>query len=401
MPQLLTLGRVQARYVARHVAHAPEIVRPLGHADGAACVQHVEQVGALQVVIVRRHRQPGLQAAPGLALVGVVHRLEGVHVGDLKVVVTVLDFAAQEDVFVGDGGAVIHLPDAVGTLQGQGDAVQAVGDFHRHGVERQAAGLLEIGELGDFLAVQPHLPAQAPGTQGGAFPIVLDKPHVVLAQIDAECLQAGQIALLGVAGVRLQDDLQLMVHLQAIRVVAEAAVVRPDTGFDVHHVPRFRAQHAQNGGGVHGAGADLHVIGLLDKASLVLPVLEQPQNDVLKAQGLCHCVPYVSDESLWYAPRLHRHAAILENTSIRARVAFCLPSARAEENRGEGDEEVGHERVRQALQRRYSHSTAPFSISSRQTLFGGLLNTVSASAGRTCQSPRSTSWSSCPGAQPA
>ena len=175
----------------------------------------------------------------------------------------VLDFAAQEDVLVGDAGAVVHLPDAVGVLQSQGDAVEAVSDLHRHGVERQAAGLLEIGKLGDFLAVKPHFPAQAPGAKGGAFPVVFDETHVVLPQVDADGLQAGEVALLRVAGVRLQDDLQLMVHLQAIRIVAETAVVGPDAGFDVHHVPRFRAENAQNRGGVHGAGADLHVIGLL------------------------------------------------------------------------------------------------------------------------------------------
>ena len=189
---------------------------------------------------MRRHDQVRLQAASGLAFVGVVHGLEGLHVGDLEVVVAVLDFAAQEDVFVGDAGSVVHLPDAVGALQGQYDAVQAVGDFHRHGVERQAAGLLKIGELGDFLTVEPHLPAQAPGAEGGAFPVVLDETHVVLPQVDAQSLQAGEIALLRVAGVRLQDDLQLMVHLHAVWVVAETAVVGPDAGLDVHHIPRFR-----------------------------------------------------------------------------------------------------------------------------------------------------------------
>ena len=176
----------------------------------------------------------------------------------------------------------------------------------------QTAGLLEIGELGDFLAVQPYFPAQTPGAQGGALPIVLHEPHVVLPQVDAQGLQAGEIAFLGVARVRLQDDLQLVMHLQAVRVVAKASVVGSDAGLDVDHVPRLRAEHAQNRGGVHGAGADLHVVGLLDKASLVLPIAEQPQNDVLKAQGLCHCVPYVSDATLGYAPRPCLPAATME-----------------------------------------------------------------------------------------
>ena len=135
-------------------------------------------------------------------------------------------------------------------LQGHGDALQAVGDLDRDRVERHAARLLEVGELGDFLPVQPDFPAQAPGAQRGRFPVVFDKADVVLARVDAQRFQRLQVELLRVAGIGLEDDLELVVLLQAVGVLAVAAIIRADGGLDVGHVPRLRAQHAQEGGRV-------------------------------------------------------------------------------------------------------------------------------------------------------
>ena len=44
-------------------------------------------------------------------------------------------------------------------------------------------------ELGDFLPVQPHFPAQAPRAQRRTFPVVLHKADVVLFQIKAQGLE--------------------------------------------------------------------------------------------------------------------------------------------------------------------------------------------------------------------
>src|SRR6185312_4254205 len=52
-------------------------------------------------------------------------------------------------------------------------ALEAVGDLSADRVTIDAAHLLEIGELSDFHPVAPYFPAQAPGPQGRAFPIVL------------------------------------------------------------------------------------------------------------------------------------------------------------------------------------------------------------------------------------
>ena len=107
------------------------------------------------------------------------------------------------------------------------------------GSSGQAARLLEIGELGDFLAVQPDFPAQAPGAQGGRFPVVFHEADVVARAIEADGLQAGQVELLRVAGVRLQDHLVLVVHLHAVGVFGEAAIVGAERRFDIGHVPRL------------------------------------------------------------------------------------------------------------------------------------------------------------------
>ena len=66
------------------------------------------------------------------------------------------------------------------------EAFQPVGQLARHGVAVVAADLLEIGELADLHAVAPDLPAQTPGTQRRAFPIILDKADVVQGGVDAD-----------------------------------------------------------------------------------------------------------------------------------------------------------------------------------------------------------------------
>ena len=230
-----------------------------------------------------RGHQAMLQAAVGLALVGVIGGLERIDVGHVEVVAAVLDLGLQQRVAIADAGAVVHLPHAVHALQGQGDTVEAVGDLHRDGVEFQPARLLEVGVLGDLLAVEPHLPAQPPRAQRRGLPVVFDKADVVLARVDADGLQALEVQLDGVAGIGLQDDLQLVVLLHAIGIVTETAVVGANARLDVGHIPRLRAQDAQHGGRVHRARAHLDVVGLPDEAVLFAPEVEQAQDHFLEA----------------------------------------------------------------------------------------------------------------------
>ena len=111
-----------------------------------------------------------------------------------------------------------------------------------------------------------------------------------------ERLQRFQVQLLRVARIGLEDHLELVVLLQAVGVFAVAAIVRADGGLDVAHVPGLGPEHAQEGGRVISAGADLGVIGLPDQAALVGPELLEGQHDGLKIEGLIHACSATENE---------------------------------------------------------------------------------------------------------
>ncbi len=91
-------------------------------------------------------------------------------------------------------------------------------------------------------------------------------------------LQDSEIELLDVGGRRLQDHLELVVVLQAVGVLAIAAVLRAARGLHIGGAPGLRAERAQGGRPMEGAGADLHVIGLQDHAALPGPIGLELQN---------------------------------------------------------------------------------------------------------------------------
>ena len=99
---------------------------------------------------------------------------------------------------------------------------------------------------------------------------------------DAARLEALQIEVLHLVRRRLQDHLELMVLVEAIRVLAVAAVGRPARRLHVGDVPVRRPEHAQEGLGRHRAGADFQIERLLDEASLPAPVLRQLEDEILK-----------------------------------------------------------------------------------------------------------------------
>jgi hypothetical protein len=95
----------------------------------------------------------------------------------------------------------------------------------------------------------------------------------VLQGVDPEALERIQVELLDVHGRGLHDDLVLVVMLEPVGVLPVTAVGWPPGGLYVGHIPGLGAQGAQKGRRVEGAGADLEVIGLLEDATLVGPVL--------------------------------------------------------------------------------------------------------------------------------
>ena len=101
------------------------------------------------------------------------------------------------------------------------------------------------------------------------------------AQIDAARLEALQIEILHVVGRGLEDDLELMVLEEPVRVLPEAPVGRPPRRLDVGDVPGLGAEHAQKRLRVHRAGAELDIERLLNQAALGSPVVGQFQNQIL------------------------------------------------------------------------------------------------------------------------
>ena len=287
----LALFKPQTRHVAGEVAHALEVALTFGHANRAARVQNVEGVRCFEHVGIGGNGQALFDEHFGFGFVEVEELRHPLDVGGVEVVDAHLVFVLPQHFIVGDARRVDDFLEVVYPLQRHDDAFQPVGDFHRHGVQVEAARLLEVGELRDFQPIQPDFPAQPPSAQRGRFPVVFDKAHVVFAQVNAQRFQASQVEFLRVAGVGFEDDLVLRVHLDAVGVFAVAAIVGAHARLDVADVPRFGSQHAQEGGGVHCARADFGVVGLPQQTPGFRPVVLQAQNHVLEGELVAHGLP--------------------------------------------------------------------------------------------------------------
>ena len=178
----------------------------------------------------------------------------------------------------------LQVEDVVHALQVHRQPLQPVGDLAGDRPAVDAADLLEVGELRHLHAVEPDLPAQAPGAERGVLPIVLDEADVVLLEVEAQRLERAQVQLEDVGRRRLEHHLVLVVVLQAVRVLAIAAVLGPAAGLHVGGLPGLRAERAQEGRGVRGARAHLHVVGLQQRAALGVPVGLQLENDLLEGE---------------------------------------------------------------------------------------------------------------------
>ena len=242
--------------------------------QGKAGVFFGEQAFGLRFVVVELAQQP-----VGIAVFEVVGGL--------------FDFVLVVHVAVGDGVAVERfcpneVIDVFHALQIHRQAFDAVGDFAEYGGAVDAADLLEVGELGHFHAVEPDFPAQAPCAEGGVFPVVFDEADVVDFGVDAQFAQGVEIEVLDIGGSGFEGDLELVIVLQAVGVVAVAAVFGAAAGLDVGGKPRLGAERAQAGGRVGSTGADFHVERLDDGAAFVCPECLQFEDDLLEGEhGLC------------------------------------------------------------------------------------------------------------------
>ena len=151
----------------------------------------------------------------------------------------------------------------------------------------EAADLLEVGVLADLHPVAPDLPAQAPGPDGGIFPVVLDEADVVQGRIEADGAQRPQVEVLHVGRVRLQDHLVLVIVLQPVGVLAVAPVGGAARGLHIGRPPGLGPEGPQHRGRMQGAGPHLHVMRLQDQAAAIAPIAVQRQDQVLERQRTC------------------------------------------------------------------------------------------------------------------
>src|SRR3546814_2794073 len=98
------------------------------------------------------------------------------------------------------------------------------------------------------------------------FPVILDEADIVPQRIDPDHAQAFKIKLLNVRRAGFEDDLILVIMLQAVGVFAIAAIGRAAAWLDEGGIPRLRPQCAQSRGGVKRPRAHAHVIGLKDRS---------------------------------------------------------------------------------------------------------------------------------------
>src|ERR1051325_8027737 len=269
----------------RQLAHALDHADALGHGDGAACVEGVEDVRALQRPVVRRQHERLRQAPLRLGLVRVEELPVQGDVGDFEVVLRELVLVLLAHRPVAEAAPPLDVEDRRLPRQEHGQSLAAVGDLRADRREIDAAGLLEVRELRDLHPVEQGLPPHAPRAERGRLPVVLFEADVVASEVEAERAQGVEIEVLHVERRRLEDDLKLVVLAEAKGVVAVAPVGGAAGGLDVADVPRLGAEDAQERGGVHRAGADLEVERRLDHAAALSPEVLQPQDEVLEREA--------------------------------------------------------------------------------------------------------------------
>lgn len=140
-----------------------------------------------------------------------------VHIRVFEVVSGLLHFVLMEHVAIGGFTQRAVAPDqvvnAVYALNVHCQTFQTVGDLAGNRFTLQTTNLLEVSELRHFHAVQPHFPAQPPGTQRRVFPVIFHETDVVDGRVHAQLFQRTKVQLLNIVRRWLNDHLELIVVL--------------------------------------------------------------------------------------------------------------------------------------------------------------------------------------------
>jgi hypothetical protein len=100
--------------------------------------------------------------------------------------------------------------------------------------------------------------------------------------INAERLQAIEIDLLNIDRGRFDDDLILIIVLEAIGILPVSAIGGTTGGLHIGDLPGFRSQDPEKGGRVKSSCAHFDIIGLLNHTALIRPEPLQGKDQFLK-----------------------------------------------------------------------------------------------------------------------
>ena len=122
---------------------------------------------ALQHVIICGKRQTGFERAIALGFVAIELPEEEIGVCNFEVVRRELSLVLEEHVAIREDGTVFttapdDVVDRVDALDVHRQALETVRDFSRNWIALESTDLLEVRELGDFHAVDPNFPTEAP-----------------------------------------------------------------------------------------------------------------------------------------------------------------------------------------------------------------------------------------------
>src|SRR4051794_28949154 len=108
------------------------------------------------------------------------------------------EYIAIANLFGALAAVEVEIINAVDALHIHGKPLESVGEFTRDRRAFDARDLLEIGELRHFHAVAPAFPAQAPGAESRAFPVVLNEADIMEMRIDADRCERPEVQVLNV-----------------------------------------------------------------------------------------------------------------------------------------------------------------------------------------------------------
>src|SRR6266404_8216834 len=132
--QLLARGVIGLRHRTRVRAHAGDVGGALGHGDGAARVEKVEGMRALQDHFIRRQDAVRLDKALGFRFEAFEQIRQQIGIRQLEVVARLLYFVLMVDIAVAHAWRPDEVEHAFLSLQVHRQALQAVGDFAEDGL---------------------------------------------------------------------------------------------------------------------------------------------------------------------------------------------------------------------------------------------------------------------------